>query len=62
MVARAADALGRVDVLVNNAGATWGETFRMGPLLELTPQDFQESVRLNLLSVFLCGPRPSRPG
>ena len=54
MAATAREAFGRVDILVNNAGATWGETFKTGPLLELSPRDFQESVRLNLLSVFLC--------
>lgn len=54
MASQAVESFGRVDILVNNAGATWGETFKMGPLLDLTPHDFQESVRLNLLSVFLC--------
>ena len=53
MAANAERAMGRIDVLVNNAGATWGETFKMAPLLELTAQDFQECVRLNLLSQFL---------
>ncbi len=54
MAASALRAFGRVDILVNNAGATWGETFKMAPLLELSPRDFQECVRLNLQSVFLC--------
>jgi 3-oxoacyl-[acyl-carrier protein] reductase len=55
LMAREADeALGGVDILVNNAGATWGETFRMGPLLEMTADDFEECLRLNLKSVFLC--------
>lgn len=48
-------AFGRLDVLVNNAGATWGETFKMAPLLDLSPSDFHECLRLNLASVFLCG-------
>ena len=55
MAAQAVEAFGRVDILVNNAGATWGETFKMAPLLELSPRDFQECLRLNLLSQFLCG-------
>ena len=54
MAAAALREFGRVDILVNNAGATWGETFKMAPLLELSPRDFQESLRLNLQSVFLC--------
>jgi NAD(P)-dependent dehydrogenase (short-subunit alcohol dehydrogenase family) len=53
MVARTEETYGRVDILVNNAGASWGETFKMGPLLELTAHDVMESLRLNLLSVFL---------
>lgn len=54
LVAATVERLGRVDILVNNAGATWGETFKMAPLLELTPRDFQECLRLNLVSQFLC--------
>ena len=48
-------AFGRLDIWVNNAGATWGETFKMAPLLDLSPADFRECLRLNLASVFLCG-------
>ena len=54
MTAQVLRALGRIDILVNNAGATWGETFKTGPLLELTISDFEECMRLNLHSVFLC--------
>ena len=54
MAAQAFEAFGRIDILVNNAGATWGETFKMAPLLELSPRDFQECLRLNLASQFLC--------
>ena len=54
MAAQVTEAFGRVDILVNNAGATWGETFKMAPLLELTPRDFLECLRLNLVSQFLC--------
>lgn len=54
MVADTVERFGRVDILVNNAGATWGETFKMAPLLELSPRDFQECLRLNLVSQFLC--------
>ncbi|MEK9659280.1 MAG: SDR family oxidoreductase, partial [Chloroflexota bacterium] len=52
MATQVRDELGRVDILVNNAGATWGETFRMGPLLEMSAQDLDECLRLNLKSFF----------
>ena len=54
MVSDVREAFGKIDILVNNAGATWGETFRTGPLLELSAQDLDECLRLNLRSVFLC--------
>lgn len=52
MVDEVKETFGHVDMLVNNAGATWGETFRMGPLLELNAQDLEECFRLNLMSFF----------
>lgn len=55
IVEEALGAFGRLDIWVNNAGATWGETFKMAPLLDLSPADFRECLRLNLASVFLCG-------
>src|SRR5687767_4717762 len=33
MVAQVINALGRIDILVNVVGGSWGETFRAGPLL-----------------------------
>ena len=45
---------GRVDVLVNNAGGSFGPTFARGPLLDLTESDFAECFRVNVTSVFLC--------
>ena len=45
---------GRVDVLVNNAGGSFGPTFARGPLLDLTESDFTECFRVNVTSVFLC--------
>ena len=48
------DALGRIDILVNVVGGSWGETFRSGPLLELTPQDLMEVYRLNVITMFMC--------
>lgn len=52
MAQQVRDHFGRIDILVNNAGATWGETFRMGPLIEMSAQDFDECLRLNLKSFF----------
>lgn len=44
---------GRLDVLVNNAGGSYGDNFRRGPLLELGPEDLLGAFRLNVLSAFL---------
>jgi NAD(P)-dependent dehydrogenase (short-subunit alcohol dehydrogenase family) len=54
MVAQAMDAFGRIDILVNVVGGSWGETFRSGPLLELTGHDLEEVYRVNVLTMFLC--------
>lgn len=54
MVQEALGEFGRIDVLVNNAGGSWGETFQTGPLLGVTPQDFDETFRLNVKNVLLC--------
>jgi len=35
-------------------GGSWGETFRSGPLLELTAHDLMEAYRVNVLTMFLC--------
>jgi len=43
------DRLGPVEVLVNNAGVT-----RDGLLLRMSDEDFDEVVRVDLRSVFLC--------
>ncbi len=46
---------GRIDILVNNAGIT-----RRGDFLDLSEQDFDEVIRVNLKSVFLCGQQAAR--
>jgi NAD(P)-dependent dehydrogenase (short-subunit alcohol dehydrogenase family) len=50
-----ADALGGVDVFVNNAGAGHG-----APVLELTLDDWRRTVDLDLTGAFLCMQRAAR--
>jgi NAD(P)-dependent dehydrogenase (short-subunit alcohol dehydrogenase family) len=46
---------GRLDALVNNAGIqTWG------PLLEVTPEDWERVLRTNLTGCFLCSQAAGR--
>ena len=45
---------GRIDVLVNNAGASYGDGFRRGPLADLAMADFDGCFALNTRSVFLA--------
>ena len=49
MVKRTLDVFGRVDVLVNNAGATF-----FSSLLETSQKGFEAVLRENLVSCFLC--------
>jgi 7-alpha-hydroxysteroid dehydrogenase len=45
---------GRVDVLVNVVGGSWGETFKAGPIMELTAHDLIEAYRVNVVTMFQC--------
>jgi 3-oxoacyl-[acyl-carrier protein] reductase len=49
MVARAVDELGRIDVMVNNAGGT-----RMGPLRDLPTKAWDAGFDLNVRSAYFC--------
>lgn len=49
MVARTVAHLGRLDVIVNNAGVT-----RAAPLLEVTEEDWDRINRVNAKGVFFC--------
>lgn len=42
-------AFGRIDVLINNAA-----TFQVAPILQLTEEDWDRMMAINLKSVFLC--------
>jgi NAD(P)-dependent dehydrogenase (short-subunit alcohol dehydrogenase family) len=54
MVQQTMDTFGRVDILVNVVGGSWGETFRAGPLDELESSDVMEAYRLNVETMFVC--------
>lgn len=54
MVDRVVKELGRIDILVNNAGGASGEGFGMGRVLKISEHDWDETIALNLKSVFLC--------
>jgi len=49
MVKQTVDKFGRIDILVNNAGI-----LRSATLLEMTEQDWDEVLDINLKGVFLC--------
>jgi len=55
MIAETLAAFGRIDILINNAGVTHAADF-----LDLTEDDFDRVLRINLKSMFLCGQAAAR--
>ncbi|MBC7683910.1 MAG: SDR family oxidoreductase [Bdellovibrionales bacterium] len=55
MIAATIAAFGRIDILVNNAGVTHAADF-----LDLSEDDFDRVLRINLKSMFLCGQAAAR--
>ena len=49
------DAFGRVDFLINNAGIT-----EPHPLLEMTPEEWDRTLNINLRGMFFCTQRAAR--
>jgi 3-oxoacyl-[acyl-carrier protein] reductase len=54
-VAEAARELGRIDVLVNNAGIAKGQ-----PFLEITPENWEDHLRVHLFGTFFCSQAAAR--
>jgi glucose 1-dehydrogenase len=55
MIAATLNAFGRIDILINNAGVTHAAEF-----LDLTEDDFDRVLRINLKSMFLCSQAAAR--
>ena len=55
MIARTIGAFGKVDILANNAGIA-----EFKPFLELTPEDWDETLDVNLRGQFLCAQAAAR--
>lgn len=54
MVEKARAAYGRIDILVNNAGGASGPTFGIGRVMRISERDWDDTITLNVKSVFLC--------
>jgi 7-alpha-hydroxysteroid dehydrogenase len=54
MVEEAVAEFGRIDILVNVVGGSWGETFKAGPIMELNAHDLIETFRVNVVTMFQC--------
>jgi NAD(P)-dependent dehydrogenase (short-subunit alcohol dehydrogenase family) len=54
LVRQARERFGGIDVLVNSAGGSFGDSFGRGPVLSLRPEDLIESYRLNVVGTFIA--------
>jgi NAD(P)-dependent dehydrogenase (short-subunit alcohol dehydrogenase family) len=54
MVQKTIETFGHVDILVNNAGGATGPSFGIGRVLKISERDWDDTITLNLKSVFLC--------
>jgi len=54
MVEKAIETYGCIDILVNNAGGASGANFGIGKVLKINERDWDDTITLNLKSVFLC--------
>lgn len=45
---------GQLDILVNSAGGAFGDSYRMGPILSLSEEDFLEGYRSNVIGLVSC--------
>jgi NAD(P)-dependent dehydrogenase (short-subunit alcohol dehydrogenase family) len=54
MVQKTIETFGHVDILVNNAGGATGPSFGIGRVLKISERDWDDTIALNLKSVFLC--------
>ncbi len=50
----AIDRFGQIDILMNVVGGSQGPTFKRGPLLNLSKNDFNEAFNINVTAAFLC--------
>jgi 3-oxoacyl-[acyl-carrier protein] reductase len=55
LVGQAEGFLGRIDILINNAGIAWEE-----PFLEITPEHWDQIMQVNLRGMFLVGQAVAR--
>jgi len=60
MVEQAVAKFGTIDVLVNNAGGASGANFKIGRLLNITEADLDETLAVNVKSLFLCSQAAGR--
>ncbi len=54
MVEKTLAAFGNIDILVNSAGGASGANFRIGKILKIAEQDWDNTFAVNVKSVFLC--------